>query len=148
VAQWIVEGHSHSDIIHNVTLNWGIEERQAKNYIARALELFVEENNVELKGKIAFHQKARLDNYRTLVDQRNKVIKSSDIAIYAKVKLTCMISNQINATLKDMAKIDGLFVDKVDHTTKGEKLNNGNQSFEVLITPTGTTVKSSDTTEK
>ena len=147
VAQWIVEGHSYTDICHNVTQTWGVEERQAKRYITEALDLFKEENEAELEQKVAFHKRARMDNYRLLVEQRTKTIKNENLTPYKKVQMVCMLSNQINAILRDIAKIDGVFIEKVDHTTKGEKISTSEGTFEITITKSETKVNENATLE-
>jgi hypothetical protein len=145
VAQWIIEGNSYTDIVHNIAQTWGVEERQSKNYISKALDLFKEENQDELEQKIAFHKRARMDNYRLLVEQRTKTIKNENLSTYKKVQLVCMLSNQINTTLRDIAKIDGVFIEKVDHTSKGEKINTSENSFEITITKSETKVNENST---
>ena len=147
VAQWIVEGHSYTDICHNVTETWGVEERQAKRYITEALDLFKEENEAELEQKVAFHKRARTDNYRLLVEHRTKTIKNENLTPYKKVQMVCMISNQINVILRDIAKIDGVFIEQVDHTTKGEKISTSEGTFEITITKSETKVNENATLE-
>jgi hypothetical protein len=141
VAQWIVEGHSYTDIVNNITLNWEIDERQAKRYISDALQVFVEENDIELDQKKAFYQKARLDNYQALVKERKSVMKNEDINIETKVNLLVKLTNVIDKLLTGMSKIDGVYIDKVDVTSKGDKIGNSG-AFKVAITPSGTTVTS------
>lgn len=118
VSNWILKGHSHADIIHNITQTWGIEERQAKNYIKEAFEIFKEDTLLELAEAKAFHLKARFEQYKELVEERDKVRKNKKLDTYKRVQLLAMLSNQINTLLRDMAKIDGLFVNKVEHTGK------------------------------
>jgi hypothetical protein len=61
----------------------------------------------------------------------------TNIGYADKIKILTSLSHQINMTARDMAKIDGVFVVKVDHTTKGEKIGAGTGVFELSITKEG-----------
>ncbi len=116
VSTWILKGHSHADIIQNISDNWGIDERQAYNYIKESFEVFKKDTLLELAESKAFHLKARFESYKDLVAERDKVQKDKKLDAYKRVQMMAMLSNQINALLRDMAKIDGLFVSKIEHT--------------------------------
>lgn len=118
VSTWILKGYSHADIIQNISENWGIDERQAYNYIKESFEIFKEDTLLELADAKAFHLKARFESYKELIAERDKVQKDKKLDAYKRVQMMAMISNQINALLRDMAKIEGLFVSKVEHTGK------------------------------
>lgn len=118
VCDWILKGHSHADICHNVSENWGLSERQAQRYIKDAYELFKQDTLLELTESKAFHLKARFELYKRLLSQLDKIQKSKKTEDYKRVQMIAMLTNQINSLLRDMAKIDGLFVNKVEHTGK------------------------------
>lgn len=118
VSNWILKGHAHADICHNVIQNWGLSEAQAKRYIKEAYKLFKEEALIELSESKAFHLKARIEQYKDLVAERDKIKQSKKLEAYKRIQMIAMLSNQINSILRDMAKIDGLFVHKVEHTGK------------------------------
>ena len=115
-----------------MTENWGIDERQANRYITEAFELFKKEVLIELEENRAFHLKARMESYKELVNERAKVIKNRTLEAYKRVQMIAMLTNQINAILRDMAKIGGLYVDKIDHTTNGKSIK---PTIEILIEP-------------
>ena len=123
VTQWLIEGHSHADICHNVSLNWGVDQRQAKRYIADAFVLFKDEVILDIADSRAFHQKARMVAYKELVSEREKVKKNKGLDSYKRVQMLAMLTNQITALLKDMAKIDGLYVEKHEHKIKSIEID-------------------------
>ena len=95
-----------------------LSEAQAKRYIKEAYKLFKEEALIELSESKAFHLKARIEQYKDLVAERDKIKQSKKLEAYKRIQMIAMLSNQINSILRDMAKIDGLFVHKVEHTGK------------------------------
>lgn len=103
VQEWILEGHSSSDICRNCTATWGIKHRQAEHYIRKAFLNFVEETSQDDEKKKAFHIKARMKIYKHSI-KYNKYDTSLNI-------------------LDSLARIEGILVNKVDHTTKGKSIN-------------------------
>lgn len=141
VVQWIIEGQRSVDIVNNIALAWKLSEPQAKRYIKDARELLVTENQGELEDKKAFHNQIRLEQYRLLVQERKKLMTDTSIGYLDKIKALGTLAHQINMTARDMAKIDGVFVVKVDHTSKGEKIGSGTGVFELSITSEGAIAK-------
>lgn len=122
VAHYLIQGYSHSDIIRNCKPTWNLTKRMVENYIREAHEFLVENIVKKLEERYAWHQAARLALYRENLKQRSKIEKSN-LAIGDKTLALSRIDRNIMSILKDMARIDGLYVDRVEITGKdGEAL--------------------------
>ena len=115
VAEYLIQGYSASDIVRNVTVTWDIKERQAENYISKAYKLIHDEAVKSIADSKAFHLKARLDLYRDLMKERSKVLKG-DTDQKSKVWMLTQLESKIMDILKDMARIDGLYVERLEHS--------------------------------
>jgi hypothetical protein len=105
VMEWILAGHLSSDIINTCMQTWNITERQAYKYIRESRSRFRNLTEGEQKERLAFHITARLKLFKDLVDKKNPDGASVGLSI-----------------LKDIAKIEGLYINKVDLTSKGKQL--------------------------
>ncbi|MGB1216641.1 MAG: hypothetical protein ACPG5P_02125, partial [Saprospiraceae bacterium] len=120
VAHWLMLGHSHADITDNAANTWGIGKRQGRKYIVAAQSLFLEENKDDLNTKLAWHQNARRERYRKLIERQLKV-ERSNMESRDKHATLATLDKTINSLLTDMAKLDGLYVKRVELTGKGGK---------------------------
>lgn len=103
VQEWIMEGHSTTDIVYNSKDKWSVDERTGYRYIKKAFELFITQTENETNERRAFHIQSRMRLYKeSLKDKRNSKI-SLDI-------------------LDSIAKLESLFVHNVDLTTKGKSI--------------------------
>lgn len=108
VAEWILSDCLTSDIITQGQQKWNVSERQMKRYIKEAHESFVQITEEKgLKARMNWH-----------IHRRLKAIRDMDAAL----KKTPAGVSVINNTLDSIAKIEGVFVEKVDHTSKGKEV--------------------------
>lgn len=105
VMEWILAGHLSSDIVNTCVQQWGITQRQAYKYIRESRARFRALTEDDEKNRLAFHITARMKLFKDLIDKKQPDGASVALSI-----------------LKDIAKIEGLYITKVDHTTKGKEL--------------------------
>jgi hypothetical protein len=103
IQEWILAGVPVSDIYMNISRNWNVCDRQAKRYVKEARVLFIEQCHSEIEEKKAFHIAARMKLYETAL--KNKDVKNS------------------LAVLKDIAELEGLYVQKIEHSGKVDSDN-------------------------
>lgn len=96
IQEWLLTGAPVSDICVNISRNWNVGDRQAFRYIKEARSLFIEQNKSEIEEKKAFHISARMKLYE--ISLKEKDLKTS------------------LAVLKDIADLEGLYVQKVEHS--------------------------------
>jgi len=51
VQEWILEDWPYGDIVQQIILKWGIEERQAKRYVAEARKRWVNDESILIGNK-------------------------------------------------------------------------------------------------
>jgi hypothetical protein len=102
VSQWILAGEGTTDIIDLSREQWKVTIRQAYRYLKLALVEVYLIGKDELKERQAFHVKERLDLF---IDAKKQKQTMPALAI-----------------LDSIAKLEALFVQKIDHTTKGDKI--------------------------
>ena len=151
VLEYLVQGWSAGDICRNMSVKWDVTERQVERYIAKAKKEIKKSIKDEVNTLLAFHKKTRIDSYRLLLKERgeilrefdgliselkrikntkvegtkNKIIFINEIgqALKAKAVIYSKFGSQILSTLTDLAKLEGLYVKKHEHTGKdGEAL--------------------------
>lgn len=105
VQEWMMQGHTTSDIVRQCTASWSITPRQVYKYIRKAYEAFKESAEKDLEARKQFHIHSRLKMFRDLRD-----------------KSSCKPAGVALEILKDIAKLEGLYVEKVDHTTGGKPI--------------------------
>lgn len=113
VQEWILLGHAHTDIINSCMSTWQITDRQAKNYYRDAYKQIRETTKADLNDRIAFHIAARQMLFRGLKD------KTSPTGARAAIEI-----------LKDIAAIEGLYVNRTDLTSGGHQIH----SQEIITT--------------
>jgi hypothetical protein len=105
VAEWILMGHSTKDIIAESHRQWHVDERMSYKYKKAAFKLFAEANKLVMKESLDLHAALRLRLYNKLKDKDSP--KGADSAL---------------RILDSLARLQGLVMDKVDVTSKGEKI--------------------------
>lgn len=105
IIDWVTSAYSTKDIIAQCNLKWGIDERQVYKYLSEIKKQFKEAR----KGKI----NERIDYYIALKTKLYNELKAKDTPAGASVA---------NNIIDSMAKLEGLYVDKVDLTSKGKEL--------------------------
>lgn len=102
VQEWIIEDWPSVDIISQINLKWGIEERQAKRYIAEARRRWVETEDavVEQKRKLKIQSLKKLKRslketfkgtpggIRAIISVERELIKLEGLAPATKVEVT------------------------------------------------------------
>lgn len=100
VQDLMLSGHNSGDIRDTIMVKWSLSERQAYRYITDAYKEFRELTQNEMSERKGWHIQARL-----------KLLKQNT----GKPKLQLDI-------LDSLAKLEGVLINKVDHTSGGEKL--------------------------
>lgn len=108
IQEWLLKGYPTTDIVQNSSLKWGVGERQAQKYIKRAFEIFREQCNQKQSERMAFHSQARMKLYKEAYD-----------------KGQYRVCREI---LTDLGKLEGLYTERLDLTTKGKEVNLPNLS--------------------
>ena len=98
VQEWILQSHTYVDIVKQSMNTWGVCARTAKYYIAQAYQEWQEHEISDLKLLRA-----------QAIQQRLKLARSLD----ANVKTTAKGVRTLLEIEKDIAKLRGLYVDKV-----------------------------------
>lgn len=114
ISKWILDGHSTSDIIYNVSQQWGLTERQAYNYLAEAREQFKNDTQVDLDTKRATYIRRRQENYRTVKKHLDEAMKK-EMSEIERVNIVTKYQRILNDIDQDMAKLDGLYIEKIEH---------------------------------
>ena len=104
VQEWLMSGVSTTDIITQCKNKWELSERQAYRYVKKAYEEFRKMSEEDIENRRSFHIEARLKLYRDLKDKN--VNKSAAVAI---------------DILRDIAKLEGLYIEKSEISIEGEK---------------------------
>ena len=113
VQRLLVEGHSTPVIVQNISKKWDIGERQAYNYVSKAWDTFAEKYENRRDAILGFHVAARLNLFR----------KAYDAEQY-------YVCKQI---LEDLAKLQGLYVNKVAFTDPEGKIDYGALTADELV---------------
>ncbi len=114
VMEWMMDGFMTKDIITQCTSKWGIDERMAYKYIKQAKKTFLKITEDDMKERLAFHIAARMKIYNAMSD-KNKPAG-------ARVALDF---------LKDIADLEGFYMQKVDVTTQGNAIHS--QEFHTTL---------------
>ena len=104
VAEMLIKAQGRENILRYCAENWGIRERQADNYISRAIDKIKKNKEfLDLEQEISL-QKARFED----LYQKNYTIQDY---------------REARQVLDSIAKLLGLNKpEKLDHTTKGESI--------------------------
>lgn len=120
VAQYLIKGYSYSDILANCSKNWGLAERTIKHYVSDAYKIIEEDVKKDVSENLNWHLKVRLDHYRDLVKLRDNMASNMTINAISRMQTVVAIQKQIGDITKDMARLQGLYVDKVQVDTNVE----------------------------
>ncbi|MFZ4412461.1 MAG: hypothetical protein ACOYOV_05195 [Bacteroidales bacterium] len=99
VQEWLMSGQCTTDIITQCVNLYGISSRQAYTYLKKAYKEFKKISEEQIEERRSFHIEARLKLYRDLKDKNTS--KSAAVAV---------------DILKDIAKLEGLYVEKQEIT--------------------------------
>lgn len=96
-----MRGYSSADIVTSGVEKWGCDERTMKRYIADAYEGFKEATGEQLETRRSFHIETRMKLYRDVTEKQKP--GSAGVAL---------------EILKDVAKLEGLYVEKHEIRTE------------------------------
>jgi uncharacterized protein YoaH (UPF0181 family) len=105
IQEWMMQGFSSADIVRQCTTQWRITERQGYKYIKQAYQIFLAQEEKDLDAHKQFHIQTRLKLFRELHDKNQA--KAAGVAL---------------SILQDIARLQALYVEKIDHTSGGKPL--------------------------
>lgn len=100
----------------------GVKSRSIDKYIRKAREIMRTDSILELEESKAFHLRVRLENFKELTAEKKKILENEKLTAYKRTMCLVAVSKQISDILKDMAKIDGLYIERLDHTSGGQPI--------------------------
>lgn len=106
VMEWMMQGFMTKDIISQCINQWGVEERMCYKYIKEAKKVFVKLTQEDIKERLAFHIAARMNLYNGLEGKKTPKGAMAGLSI-----------------LKDVAELEGHYLQKIDVTTQGNALH-------------------------
>ncbi|PKN16501.1 MAG: hypothetical protein CVU66_00695 [Deltaproteobacteria bacterium HGW-Deltaproteobacteria-23] len=98
VQEWLMQGYDTPDIVRQITTKWEVTERQAYKYIEKAFEEFKARSERRMEFLRAYHTSTRKKLFRDLAAKNTPEGAKAALSI-----------------LQDIAKLDGLYVEKVSH---------------------------------
>lgn len=115
VQTLLVQGMFTKDIITDCCKKYNVVERTVYNWIDKAYLEFKELRQKDIDSSLARHIETRWHLYKSLLEvSTNKKTK--------KIHKDPKVMAELRALLQDIAKLEGLYIEKIDHTTKGEKV--------------------------
>lgn len=115
VQQMLIDGLFTKDIITECMGRWNVTDRTVYTYIETAFKEFKELRQKDMESSLARHIETRWMLYKKLLaNSTNK--RSKRLTTNPKVIA------ELRALLQDIARLEGLYVEKVDHTTKGKEI--------------------------
>jgi len=107
VMEWFLQGYMTKDIIAQCFSKWQIDERMAYKYIKECKSILAAARKGELSERVDFYLAAKMKLYNEMKD-----------------KVTPKGAAVANDILDSMATLEGIVTNKIDITSKGDKLNN------------------------
>lgn len=101
VQEWLLQDHSTGDIVRQGVKMWNVSERQIKRYIDKAKVGFRELNEDVIEKKRAYY----LQRSKKILRDLEIKHKNTPSGVFAQM-----------AVLQFQAKIEGIMVDKVEHS--------------------------------
>ena len=131
VSRLMLRGHTTKKIVHDSSLKWNISERQVKKYIAKAYSMWHKEYKKRLKAGLDYHMAMRMKLYEEAY--KGKIIKITKLIKGNRVTMERTEGQDFRLCLeiaKDIAKLEGLYVEKFEGQFKGElKITDARQKF-------------------
>lgn len=113
VQQLLLEGKSTPLIVQNISKQWDISERQAYHYVDKAWDNFASKYMKQRDKLLGFHVAARLNLFRKAYDNGHYGVCRS--------------------ILEDLAKLQGLYVNKVAFTDPEGEIDYGALTADELV---------------
>lgn len=121
IAQLMVDGYTTTKIRRYSSQKWSLSARQTDVYIKRARLQIEEEMSANFSDKLNLAIRVRRDRYNE-TKRRIKSIESGDLPANRKLYFIHMFEKQASDELAHIEKMEGLLINKVDHTTGGDKM--------------------------
>lgn len=115
VSQWLSDGNTTAEIIHNIVVKWGLSERQAERYIKDTKETWKDDLRGEIEELRDFALKRANDSYTRLKKKLDEIYGNDNLSIVNQVQLICALEKQLSVARIDMAKLQGLYTEKIEH---------------------------------
>lgn len=113
VQQLLLEGKPTPVIVQSIAKQWGISTRMAYNYVDKAWEDFASKYMKERDRLLGFHVAARLNLFRKAYDNGHYGVCRS--------------------ILEDLAKLQGLYVNKIAFTDPEGEIDYGALTVDELV---------------
>jgi hypothetical protein len=94
VQEWILEDQAYTDIVSAIMSKWGLEERQAKKYIAQARERWVNQEQIVVDQK----RRLRIEGLKRLKRSIKEAYKGTPRGVEVMLKID-----------KEISKLEGIY---------------------------------------
>ena len=121
VSRQMLRGYPNKRICQNMSVEWDISERQVNRYIASAYRMWHKEYKKRLKAGLDYHMAMRMKLYEEAY--KGKAIKVTKVKRGERVTIERIEDQDFRLCLeiaKDIAKLEGLYVEKHDVKVEGE----------------------------
>lgn len=121
VSRMMLSGIKNKNICQNMSVKWNLSTRQINRYISGAYSMWHKEYQKRLKAGLNYHMAIRMqlyeEAYKGKVEKETKLEKGKFVTIE---RLTSQDFRLCLEIAKDIAKLEGLYVEKHDVNLKGE----------------------------
>jgi len=121
VSRRMLSGWTSKKIVQYSSEKWGISGRQVEKYIAKAYIMWHKEYQKRLKSGLDYHMAIRMKLYEEAY--KGKTIKETRLEKGKYITTEKSVDQDFRLCLeiaKDIAKLEGLYVEKHDVNVKGE----------------------------
>ena len=121
VSRMMLSGVKNKKICQNMSVEWNLSIRQINRYISGAYTMWHKEYQKRLKAGLNYHMAIRMQLYEEAY--KGKSIKITKVIKGAMVTTEKTEDQDFRLCLeiaKDIAKLEGLYVEKHDVNLKGE----------------------------
>ena len=121
ISKKMLSGKATKEICRMMSLEWGVSERQIQRYISKAYKMWHKEYQKRLKSGLDYHMAIRMKLYEEAYS--GKLVKETKYEKGRPVTTEGMVGQDFRLCLeiaKDIAKLEGLYVEKHDVKVEGE----------------------------
>ncbi len=125
VSRQMLRGYSNKKIVQDSSVKWNVSERQIRKYITKAYTMWHTEYKKRLKAGLDYHMAMRMKLYEEAY--KGKTIKITKVVKGAMVTTERTEDQDFRLCLeiaKDIAKLEGLYVEKFEGKVKNEVVVN------------------------
>jgi hypothetical protein len=131
VSRMMLSGIKNKKIVQDGSLKWNISDRQVRKYITKAYAMWHEEYQKRLKAGLNYHMAIRMQLYEEAY--KGSLVKETKLEKGKFVSIERMVGQDFRLCLeiaKDIAKLEGLYVEKHDVKFEGElKITDARKKF-------------------